>query len=72
VAESKSKIPLTYNRGDYSVADPDFPESAIGLSEDLIRRYYDEAGLDITSIHHGSWCRPDGPFFQDIVIAVRR
>jgi SAM-dependent methyltransferase len=72
IAGGNSKIPLTHNCGDYSVADPDFPESAIGLSEDLIRRYYTEAGLDISAIHYGSWCRPDGPFFQDIVIAVRR
>jgi len=72
VSDGKSKIPLTHDRGDYAVADPEFRESAIGLSEDLIRRYYDDAGLDITAIHHGSWCHPEGLFFQDIVIAVRR
>jgi SAM-dependent methyltransferase len=72
VADGNSKIPLNHERGDYAVADPAFPESAIGLSEDLIRRYYDEAGLEIKDIHYGSWCRPEGPFFQDIVIAVRK
>jgi ubiquinone/menaquinone biosynthesis C-methylase UbiE len=72
VADGKSKIPLNHERGDYAVADPAFPETAIGLSEDMIRRYYDEAGLEIKDIHYGSWCRPEGPFFQDIVIAVRR
>jgi SAM-dependent methyltransferase len=72
IASGNSKIPLTHERGDYAVADPDFPESAIGLSEGLIRQYYGEAGLDISAIHYGSWCRPEGPFFQDIVIAVRR
>jgi SAM-dependent methyltransferase len=55
VADGKAKIPRTHERGDYAVGDPAFPESAIGLSEDLIRRYYDEVGLEIRDTHFGSW-----------------
>jgi hypothetical protein len=72
IADGKSKTPLDHACGDYSVGDPEFPETAVGLSEALIRQYYDKAGFDVTAIHYGSWCRPDGPFYQDVVLAVRR
>jgi ubiquinone/menaquinone biosynthesis C-methylase UbiE len=72
IADGKSKTALDHACGDYSVGDLEFPETAVGLSESLIRQYYDEAGFDVTAIHYGSWCRSDGPFYQDVVLAVRR
>lgn len=73
IAGGKSTIAMTHERGEYSVLDPEFPETAIGLSESFVRKCYSDFGLDISAIHYGSWCgRNDAKFYQDIVRSVRR
>jgi SAM-dependent methyltransferase len=73
IAEGKSTVPLVHEHSCYSVLDPKFPETAIGLSEDFVKKCYEESGLTISAIHYGSWCgRHDTRFYQDIVISVRQ
>jgi SAM-dependent methyltransferase len=73
IAEGKSTIPLTHERADYSVLDPEFPETTVGLSESFVQKCYYDSRFDISSIHYGSWCgRNDAKFYQDIVLSVRR
>jgi ubiquinone/menaquinone biosynthesis C-methylase UbiE len=73
IARGKSTIPLIHEHSGYSVLDPKFPETAIGLSEDFVRKCYEESGQDMKSTHYGSWCgRSDASFYQDIVISARQ
>jgi SAM-dependent methyltransferase len=73
IAEGHSTISLTHERANYRVLDPEFPETTVGLSEDFVKRCYDEAELDVSSIRYGSWSgRKDAELYQDVVVAVRR
>lgn len=73
IAEGKSAFSLNHDCGDYSVLDPEFPETGVGLAEGFVRKCYEEAGLDISGIHYGAWCgRKESAFFQDVVIAARK
>jgi SAM-dependent methyltransferase len=72
IAQGKSTIALVHEHSCYSVLDPKFPETAIGLSEDFVKKCYEESGLTISALHYGSWSgRCDTRFYQDIVISVR-
>jgi SAM-dependent methyltransferase len=72
-AQGRSMVAFSCEYSDYSVVDPEFPETAIGLSEGFVRRCHDWSGLDISSINYGSWCgRSDTAFYQDIVVSARR
>jgi SAM-dependent methyltransferase len=73
MAEGASSIPLAHNFGDYSVLDPEFPETTVGISENFVTQCYDRNGLSVSSIHYGSWCgRPDSQFYQDVIVAVHK
>lgn len=73
IAEGQTTIPLTHERGEYSVLDPEFPETTVGLSENFVKECYYESGLDVSSINYGSWCgRSEAKFYQDIIVSVRR
>lgn len=73
VAEGKSTFPLNHDCGDYSVLDPKFPETGVGLSETFVRRCYEESGLNINAIHYGSWCgRKNVSSLQDVVVSTRK
>lgn len=51
----------------------DIPESAIGLTEEFIRKIYNSVNLQITEpIYYGSWCeRENCKSYQDIIIAEK-
>jgi ubiquinone/menaquinone biosynthesis C-methylase UbiE len=73
IAQGKSTIRLTHDIGGYSVLDPKFPETTVGLPEDFVRERFEKAGLAITRVHYGSWCgRNASNFYQDIVLSVRK
>lgn len=73
IKKGKSTIPLAHECGGYSVLDREFPEAAVGLSEDFVRKCYEESGLAIGSIHYGFWCGRKGTnFYQDVVLSVRK
>ena len=73
IAQGKSTIPLTHELGGYTVLDPEFPETAVGLPEYFVRKCFEESGLSISAIHYGSWCgRNATNFYQDIVLSVRK
>jgi SAM-dependent methyltransferase len=70
IEEGRSSLPITHHHGEYSVLDPEFPETTVGLSEKFVKRCYDQAGLEVSATHYGSWCgRKDANFYQDIVIS---
>jgi SAM-dependent methyltransferase len=73
IAQGKSTIPLTHDLGGYTVLDPEFPETTVGLPEDFVRERFEESGLAISAVHYGSWCgRYPTNFYQDIVLSVRK
>jgi ubiquinone/menaquinone biosynthesis C-methylase UbiE len=73
IAEGKSAVPLIHDHSCYSVLDPKFPETSIGLSEDFVKKCYSESGLNINALHYGSWCgRYHTRFYQDIIVSTRR
>ena len=73
IVRGKSSIPLMHELGGYTVLDPGFPETTVGLPEEFIRERFEDSGLAISAVHYGSWCGRDSTkFFQDIVLAVRK
>jgi SAM-dependent methyltransferase len=73
IAQGKSTIPLTHELGGYTVLDPEFPETTVGLPEGFVRERFEESGLAISAVHYGSWCGRDATnFYQDIVLSVRK
>jgi SAM-dependent methyltransferase len=73
IAQGKSTIPLTHELDGYSVLDPEFPETTVGLPERFVRKCFEESGLAINAIHYGSWCgRTGASFYQDVVLCVRK
>ena len=73
IQNGSSTIALTHQIANYFVLDPEFPETAIGLPENLIRQSNEDAGLAIQSVYYGGWCgRKNGKFYQEIIVAERR
>ncbi len=73
IGQGKSTIPLTHELGNYTVLDPEFPETTVGLPEDFVRERFEVSGLAISSVDYGSWCGRNGTnFYQDIVTSVRK
>jgi len=73
IGQGRSTIPLTHELGGYTVLDPEFPETTVGLQEDFVRELFEESGLAINGVHYGSWCGRNGVnFYQDIVRSVRK
>jgi len=52
------------------VVDPGVAEAAVAIDELVVRRLHDEAGLPVRDLHPGSWARPEGVTFQDLVVAT--
>ena len=56
--------------GAYAIERESVPEDAVAFDEALVRRFYDESGLNIRTIHYGTWCgRAEGVSYQDLVVA---
>jgi len=70
IASGRSSLPIVHGKGDHFVADPELPELAVGIPENLFRDWCREAGLvNEGSIHYGSWCgRLQFTSYQDIVV----
>jgi len=67
----RGTIALIHRRSGYSVLDPKFPETAVGLPQDFVMQCYQGSGLSIGSVHYGSWCgRCHAAFYQDIMISA--
>lgn len=54
------------------VRDASVPESAVALDEEWLRGALAAAGLAVTGVHPGRWQARPGPYYQDVVTAVRR
>ena len=49
------------------------PEAAIAFDLGFVTNLYEKNGLDITSIEHGHWARPQSPHnLQDLIVATKR
>lgn len=73
IAQGKSTTPLTHDLDGYTVLDPEFPETTVGLRAYFVRKRFEESGLPINAIHDGSWCGRNGAdFYQDIVLSERK
>jgi ubiquinone/menaquinone biosynthesis C-methylase UbiE len=70
IRRGRSSLSLIHNLGGYSVLDPMFPETAVGVPEQSFREWYENAGLMLQPpIHYGSWCgRGTYKSFQDILV----
>jgi ubiquinone/menaquinone biosynthesis C-methylase UbiE len=73
IDQGKSSLSLTHDLDGYTVLDPKFPETTVGLPESLVKKCFEDSGLAIKTIHYGSWCgRKAADFYQDIVLSVRK
>jgi ubiquinone/menaquinone biosynthesis C-methylase UbiE len=73
IAQGKSSIQLHHDLGGYTVLDPQFPETTVGLSEAFVTACFERSRLSIDTIYPGSWCGRNGAkFYQDIVTCVRK
>lgn len=74
IEATKSSIALTHELEGCRVVDPQFPETAIGISENEFMRVCDRHGLSpIPPSHYGSWCgRESYMSYQDIVVLTPR
>ncbi len=72
ISRGSSSIALTQKIEDYFVLNPEFPEAAVGLSENFVKQCCDRARLRTESIYYGSWCgRSNARFYQDVIVSVR-
>jgi len=53
------------------VHDAAVPESGVALEEAWVRGALAAAGLDVKSVHLGKWQAMPGPYYQDLVVAIR-
>lgn len=68
-ARTTSGYPMTFRHDEYTIYnDETDPLRAIAFHEDEVRRMVDRAGLEITTIEHGTWNGGSGPEFQDVVV----
>ena len=51
--------------------DASVPESAVAIETEWLLAACAAAGLGVTGVHPGKWQERDGPYYQDVVIAVR-
>ncbi len=64
---------LTDPGGEFRAMYPEKPEGALSIREEDARARFDRHGLAVVEpIHYGTWCRPRGASFQDVVVVRRR
>jgi len=70
IEAGRSSLNLTHDLGGYSVLDPKFPETAVGLPEPDFKNWCERANLAPDApLHYGSWCgRPTYLSYQDIAL----
>jgi len=70
IRAGKSTLLLNHELDGYSVLDPKFPETAVGLPEAEFQRWYEQASLKLQPpAHYGSWPgRESYMSYQDILI----
>ncbi len=71
VSVNERSSPVGADSCGYSVRDPKFPKTAVGLSEGFVRECFENAGLAIIVVHYGSWSGRNAlNFYQEIVLSV--
>ena len=70
IRSGRSSLKLLPYADDCWVADAEFPETAVGISQSAFLEWCQKSALSPTSsIHYGSWCgRPEYKSYQDIVL----
>lgn len=70
IRDGRSSLLLLHDLDGCRVADPMFPETAVGIPELHFRKWCEEASLELEPrIHYGSWCgREAYVSYQDILI----
>lgn len=64
---------FTFVGDEMAVQDVRDPEAAVAFSESIVSGDFKAAGLDILTIHNGSWCERENTLsYQDFVVAARR
>jgi ubiquinone/menaquinone biosynthesis C-methylase UbiE len=73
IASKRATQYFRYDFGDFLSTHKRTPEHAISVSESLIRRFYEEAGLVIDEpILYGSWAVGEQRFsYQDVIVAKK-
>lgn len=64
--------PLSNSPGWFSPRWARDPELAIGIEEATFRRVVEEKGFDVEAHYQGNWKEVPGPFFQDVVVLVKK
>ena len=70
INQGRSSLKLVSYSDDCFVADPMFPETAVGIAEPAFLQWCERSGLGVKPpIHYGSWCgREKFMSYQDIVL----
>jgi SAM-dependent methyltransferase len=73
IREGKTPYSFAYTRERSRVEVDDDPDGIVAFDEKLLRDAYEDIGLKIVTVRHGSWsCRETGIGLQDIIVAQRR
>jgi SAM-dependent methyltransferase len=71
IDEGKAAIAFKRSPAEAWVVDSKVAEAAVAIDEEVVRRMHDDADLPVTDpIRHGTWARPEGLTFQDLVLAT--
>lgn len=67
IERGEGAIPFAHPIGDCFTCNSRFPEEAIAMPKELVAAMFRAAGLEVEFLH-GTWARPEGTSFQDVVI----
>jgi SAM-dependent methyltransferase len=72
IRDGESSIPLLHQLDGCRVLDPEFPETAVGISEVDLMQLCGKVGLQLLPpVHYGSWCgRKSAMSYQDILVLI--
>jgi len=69
IRQGKSALDISVPRGDSMIADPKNPEYAVGFDEEVLRSWFQSAGLTVSKALYGNWCgRERFVSFQDMLV----
>ena len=72
ITQGMADYKFEFNKGNYSVIDDKFTESAVAYEEDYVLGFIKSCGFSSIKVYPGSWCgRKQYTSYQDLVLAIK-